>query len=123
MTRNQFEVIKAIHQKKLHAANMHMENNNISEEELRNILDDLQKEKLISADFSVTELGYKAMEPYKVDNAIIMAAGISSRCLPLSNILPKGLFRVKGELLLEREIEQLKAAGINQIVLIVGYKK
>jgi len=67
--------------------------------------------------------GYTQLAPYKVDNAIIMAAGISSRCNPLSNTLPKGLFKVKGELLLEREIEQIKAAGIAEIVLVVGYLK
>ena len=39
----------------------------------------------------------------KVDNAIIMAAGESRRCLPLSELLPKGLFVVKGEVLIERE--------------------
>lgn len=40
----------------------------------------------------VTDKGYEALKPYKVDNAIIMAAGRSRRCMPLSNYLPKGLF-------------------------------
>lgn len=34
------------------------------------------------------------LKPYRVDNAIIMAAGYSARCMPLSNVMPK-LFRVK----------------------------
>lgn len=57
----------------------------------------------------------------KVDNAIIMAAGESRRCLPLSEILPKGLFVVKGEVLIEREIRQLREAGVLNIIVIVGY--
>lgn len=57
----------------------------------------------------------------KVDNAIIMAAGESRRCLPLSEILPKGLFVVKGEVLIEREIRQLREAGVPNIIVIVGY--
>lgn len=57
----------------------------------------------------------------KVDNAIIMAAGESKRCLPLSGILPKGLFVVKGEVLIEREIRQLCEAGVNNIIVVVGY--
>ena len=61
------------------------------------------------------------LEPYKVDNAIIMAAGYSARCMPLSNILPKGLFRVKGEVLIEREIRQLKEAGVEEIVVVTGF--
>lgn len=60
---------------------------------------------------------------YKVDNAIIMAAGTSSRFAPLSFEKPKALITVKGEVLIERQIRQLKEAGINQIILIVGYKK
>lgn len=64
----------------------------------------------------------EAMVPYKVDNAIIMAAGFSARCLPLSNAMPKGLFLVKGEVLIEREIKQLKEAGIENIVVVTGFQ-
>lgn len=41
---------------------------------------------------------------YKVDNAIIMAAGVSSRFAPLSYEKPKALTVVKGEVLIERQI-------------------
>lgn len=61
------------------------------------------------------------LERYRVDNAIIMAAGYSARCMPLSNVMPKGLFRVKGEILIEREIEQLIEAGIKEIVVVTGF--
>ena len=60
---------------------------------------------------------------YKVDNAIIMAAGTSSRFAPLSYEMPKALITVKGEVLIERQIRQLKEAGINEIVVVTGYKK
>ena len=63
----------------------------------------------------------KELESYKVDNAIIMAAGYSARCMPLSNVLPKGLFKVKGEVLIEREIRQLKEAGVKEIVVVTGF--
>ncbi len=63
-----------------------------------------------------------ALKSKKVDNAIIMAAGESKRCRPLSQILPKGLFVVKGEVLIEREIRQLQEAGVNEIIIVVGYK-
>lgn len=59
----------------------------------------------------------------KVDNAIILAAGTASRFAPLSFEKPKSLFEVKGEVLIERQIRQLREAGINQIILVVGYKK
>lgn len=59
---------------------------------------------------------------YIVDNAIIMAAGLSSRFAPLSDEKPKALTEVKGEVLIERQIRQLHAAGIYDIYIIVGYK-
>ena len=54
-------------------------------------------------------------------NAIIMAAGTSSRFVPLSYEIPKGLLEVKGEVLIERQIRQLNEAGIYDIVVVVGY--
>ncbi len=54
-------------------------------------------------------------------NAIIMAAGTSSRFVPLSYETPKGLLEVKGEILIERQINQLRQAGITDITIVVGY--
>ncbi|WP_281818503.1 NTP transferase domain-containing protein [Parabacteroides goldsteinii] len=55
-------------------------------------------------------------------NAIIMAAGTASRFVPLSAERPKGLLEVKGEILIERQIRQLKEAGVEDITIVVGYK-
>lgn len=60
---------------------------------------------------------------YNVDNAIIMAAGTSSRFAPLSYEKPKALITVKGEVLIERQIRQLQEAGISEIIIVTGYKK
>lgn len=58
----------------------------------------------------------------KVDNAVIMAAGTSSRFAPLSYERPKALVDVKGEILIERQIRQLLDAGVPEIYVITGYK-
>ena len=72
---------------------------------------------------NLTESGLKVLESYKVKNAVIMAAGMSTRFAPLSYEKPKGLLAVKGEVLIERQIEQLLAAGIKDITIVVGYMK
>ena len=59
---------------------------------------------------------------YKVDNAVIMAAGTSSRFAPLSFEKPKALIEVKGEILIERQIRQLQNAGISEIYIVTGFK-
>ncbi len=56
-------------------------------------------------------------------NAIILAAGKSNRFAPFTYERPKGLFRVKGEILIERQIEQLREAGVSEIYVVVGYMK
>ena len=58
----------------------------------------------------------------KVDNAIIMAAGTASRFAPLSYEKPKALIEVRGEVLIERQIRQLREAGIEEVVVVTGYK-
>ena len=75
------------------------------------------------ADRRITPAGIEALEPYRVNNAVIMAAGLSQRFAPISYERPKGMLRVRGEVLVERQIEQLHAAGITDITVIVGYKK
>ena len=63
------------------------------------------------------------LKKIKVDNAVIMAAGLSSRFAPISHEYPKALVSVKGEVLIERQINQLQERGITDITIVVGYKK
>ena len=83
--------------------------------------DELRSMGLISGT-AITELGRKALEPYRVENAVIMAAGLSSRFVPISYWRPKGLTSVRGEVLIERQIRQLHEAGITDITVVVGYR-
>lgn len=99
---------------------------NISKDLFEKTLADLTGSALVSKNedgYKILQKGLEALRPYKVDNAIIMAAGMSSRFAPLSYEKPKGLLKVKGEVLIEREIKQLQAAGINDITVVVGYLK
>ena len=59
---------------------------------------------------------------HKVDNAVILAAGLSSRFAPLSYEKPKGLLKVRGEVLIERQIRQLQEAEVKDIFVVTGYK-
>ncbi|PID67446.1 MAG: choline-phosphate cytidylyltransferase [Fusobacteriales bacterium] len=55
-------------------------------------------------------------------NAIIMAAGMSSRFVPISYEKPKSLIKINGETLIERQIKQLLEANITDITIVTGYK-
>lgn len=75
------------------------------------------------ADGTVTELGLAEINPLKVNNAVILAAGGADINAKSIYNMPKGLFIKNGETLIERQIRQLKEAGITDITVVVGYKQ
>ncbi|MBQ8172178.1 MAG: NTP transferase domain-containing protein [Oscillospiraceae bacterium] len=75
------------------------------------------------SDARVTEKGKEFLDGKKIDNAIILAAGISSRFVPLCYETPKALLSVKGEIMIERQIRQLLDVGITEICIVVGHMK
>ena len=54
--------------------------------------------------------------------AIILAAGRGSRMKNMTNEQPKCLVDLNGKTLLERQLESLKKAGIEDIGIVTGYK-
>lgn len=90
------------------------------EQEILLSLSNLQQQGLIKNNI-ITSEGDAFLESKRIDNAVILAAGMSSRFVPLNFEKPKALIEVKGEKLIERQIRQLKEVGINQIYVVVGY--
>ena len=72
---------------------------------------------------TVTEKGLSFLKPYRVERALIFAAGFGSRFVPITYETPKGLVEVYGEPMLERQIRQLHEAGVTDITIMVGYMK
>lgn len=71
----------------------------------------------------LTDKGYKTLNEHIIENAVILAAGVSSRFVPMCLEKPKGLLEVQGEILVERQIRQLNEIGIKEIIIVVGYMK
>lgn len=55
--------------------------------------------------------------------AVILAGGEGTRLAPLTNVRPKPMLPVGNKPILEHVIEAVRAAGIEEIVLVVGYKR
>ncbi|MGL5869809.1 sugar phosphate nucleotidyltransferase [Clostridium chrysemydis] len=53
--------------------------------------------------------------------AIILAAGMGTRLQPLTNNTPKGLVKVFGMPMVERQIINLRENGIDDILVVTGY--
>ena len=124
LSKNQFEVLNCLRKAEARVTQRQIsEVCDLSLGSVNAVLRDLKDKCLIRGDNSLTALGLDELKPYEVSNAIIMAAGMSSRFAPLSYERPKGVLKVKGEVLIERQIQQLLEAGIRDITVVVGYKK
>ena len=55
--------------------------------------------------------------------AIIVAAGPGSRLVPLTDVKPKCLLEINGKSIIQRTLEVLRQYGVNDIVVVRGYKK
>lgn len=76
-----------------------------------------------SGSYSLLRKGVELLQAYRMDSAVILAAGFGSRFVPLTFETPKGLLEVFGERMIERQIRQLHEAGIMDITIVVGYLK
>lgn len=76
----------------------------------------------IDDNYKILSKGRDELEKFRVNNAIILAAGMTTDTNPIARNIPKGLYVVRGEVLIERLIMQLQTAGINQIYIVVGFR-
>jgi choline kinase len=55
--------------------------------------------------------------------AVILVAGVSRRLFPLTEYRPKCLLDVGGKTIMDHQIEALRAAGVREICLVLGYRR
>ena len=79
--------------------------------------------ELADGSIEISEKGLKALEPYRVRKAIILAAGFGQRLAPVTLDTPKPLVRVNDVRILDTLLDALYAKGITNITIVRGYKK
>jgi phosphoenolpyruvate phosphomutase len=73
------------------------------------------------AEFEAIEAEYLPRESQV--RAVIIAAGSGKSLLPLTEDRPKCMLDIKGRTILERQVDTLRACGVQDIVVVRGYRK
>jgi CTP:phosphocholine cytidylyltransferase-like protein len=79
--------------------------------------------ELADGSMVISEKGLKALEPYRVRKAVILAAGFGQRLAPVTLDTPKPLVKVNGVRILDTLLDALTGKGITNITIVRGYKK
>lgn len=96
---------------------------NLSLGKINKSIKSLNEHDYINKDMSLTEKCRSFIKMESPNKAVILAAGIGLRMIPINQDRPKALLKVKKEILIERIVKQLHQVGINDISIVVGYKK
>ena len=59
----------------------------------------------------------------KIDRAVLLAAGRGTRMRELTSDLPKPMIAVRGKPVLQHIVEGLRGTGVQQFLVIVGYRE
>lgn len=105
MDRGEFYLLNQAYNKRVGRSNV-MYGESYLEKNAKNINNELIRKGYVAENGEATIEGIRKLEPYKVDNAVILAAGVATRFIPLSLEKPKGLYKVRNECIIERQIKQ-----------------
>ena len=118
----QFEVLVVIEREKRKLSQREIaEFTHFSLGTVNKVIVELLDNKYIDENMLITELGLKALEPYKVKRAIFLAAGFGSRLVPITLNTPKPLVLVNGKRMIETLLDAVVRAEIPEIIIVTGY--
>lgn len=86
-------------------------------------LKELITDGYLTDEIGLTEKSRDVLSVNVPRNAIILAAGVGMRMVPVNMATSKGLIKVNGEPLIERVICQLHEVGVKEIHIVVGFMK
>lgn len=95
----------------------------VSEKKVKKMMKELVKEGYLNEDFTLTQKMGTEQSSKKPKNAIILADELGLGMLTVSKDVPVGLLKINGTVIIERLIKQLHEANVNQIDIVVGFRK
>lgn len=86
-------------------------------------LQSLVRQGMLTKEYLLTSKAEALLHRAAPQNAILLAAGIGMRMVPINALSPKALLEIRGEVLIERIIRQLHEIGVFDITVVVGFMK
>ncbi len=123
MKKNELDIIKYLACKPFGNQRELANNLRYSLGSINNCLKSLIANDYLTDDIKLTNKSNELLKITKPKNAIILAAGIGMRMIPINSLYSKGLLKIHNETLIERLIKQLHEVGITDITIIVGFMK
>lgn len=123
MNTNETKVLKFIIEKKETNQRVISEGAGISIGSVNKSIKALAQENYLDDELNPTQKTKDLIKSSKPRNAIILAAGIGMRMVPINTQTSKGLLEIHGEPLVERIIKQLRHVGVSEIDIVVGFMK
>lgn len=123
MNKNECEVLRCLFEKRNMSQREIAEAAGISLGSVNKALKNLIQSGYLSSELNFTSKSLSAFESRSPKNAVILAAGVGLRMVPINHSISKGLLEVNGEPLIERTIRQLHEVGVENIYIVVGFMK
>ena len=122
LSRKEFDILSAIVEEHKRMTQRELaEKTGYSVGTISNIFGILKGKGYIDADGIVSNEGLQVLEPYKVQRAVIVAAGFGSRLVPITLNTPKPLVRVNGVRMIDTVLDAIVEAEIPEIIVVRGY--
>lgn len=122
LTNNEFEILVSIEKNKNKLSQRNISKlTKLSLGTVNKTLTELITKKYINNDYTITDLGLEALEPFRVKRAIFLAAGFGSRLVPITLNTPKPLVLVNGKKIIETLLDAVVEAQIPEVIIVTGY--
>lgn len=123
MNEHEFDILRTIMIEPFINQSMLSEKSGYSLSTVNKSIKELIKDGFLDDNISLTNKAKQEFMAKSPKNAIILAAGLGMRMVPINKQSPKALLEVNGESLIERIIRHLHEVGITEIYVVVGFMK
>ncbi len=123
MNRQEADILRTLYNEPFINQRILAESSGLSLGIVNKSLKTLRDNAYITDDAGLTAKARDEIDNNKPRNAIILAAGIGMRMVPINIKTPKGLVEVNGEPIVERLVKQLISKNIKDITIVVGFMK